>query len=484
MKQPATKTVRRFVLSSAFAGALFSLPLVADAELGDQPLKKGMRNGDVKELQRRLKEQGFFRYPETTGYFGPITEKAVLALQEAYGLPETGVAGEQVFAALGVRMASSAETAVHLLKIGARGEAVVKLQRELSRLGFYKGNIDGIFGPLTARAVRSFQQANGLLVDGIVGPQTSAVLYRLDAVEKRQKPQTAPRREVHTFLLTIGDRGEAVERLQNALQRRGYYTYSVDGIFGPLTASAVRRFQKDFGLQVDGIAGPQTLTTLYEESSVSEEDGPPGEQQQSNEELRTTILKFRDKGEAVVQLQVMLKAAGFFSESPTGYYGLSTEVAVREFQKDRGLLVDGIAGPVTLSELKHVTQSGHEGGSEKLEPIELIADASRFLGTPYLWGGETPVGFDCSGFVQYVFGLNGIELPRTTTTQWKYGEPADHLKVGDVVFFETYREGPSHNGIYIGNGKFIQSGSSTGVTISELDNPYWAQRYIGFRRFL
>jgi len=103
-----------------------------------------------------------------------------------------------------------------------------------------------------------------------------------------------------------------------------------------------------------------------------------------------------------------------------------------------------------------------------------------------LWGGDTPQGFDCSGFTQYVFRLNGINLPRTADLQCELGASVSYnnLQPGDMVFFTTYAPGPLHNGIYIGNGLFINSSSSSGVGIARMDNSYWAPRYVGAKRII
>lgn len=111
----------------------------------------------------------------------------------------------------------------------------------------------------------------------------------------------------------------------------------------------------------------------------------------------------------------------------------------------------------------------------------VITEAKKYIGTPYLWGGNTPAGFDCSGFSKYVFEKVGISLPRTAATQYSGLKPVSSPSPGDLVFFSTYAPGPSHLGIYIGDNKFIHAGSSTGVTITDMNNPYWKPRYLGAR---
>lgn len=112
----------------------------------------------------------------------------------------------------------------------------------------------------------------------------------------------------------------------------------------------------------------------------------------------------------------------------------------------------------------------------------LVNFAKRFIGTPYVWGGGSPSGFDCSGFTQYVMKEFGINLPRVSYQQGAGGKPVGNgeLRAGDLVFWDnsSRNAGADHVGIYIGGGKYIhapQPGES--VKISSLGGNYWARRY-------
>jgi cell wall-associated NlpC family hydrolase len=116
--------------------------------------------------------------------------------------------------------------------------------------------------------------------------------------------------------------------------------------------------------------------------------------------------------------------------------------------------------------------------------FQLTHNALRFLGTPYVFGGTTRYGFDCSGYTQHVFALLGVSIPRTADAQYYAGKRAvGGPRTGDLVFFQTYEPGPSHVGIYLGNGRFVHA-SSHGVMVSHLSDSYWSSRYLGAKRLL
>lgn len=124
-------------------------------------------------------------------------------------------------------------------------------------------------------------------------------------------------------------------------------------------------------------------------------------------------------------------------------------------------------------------------GTVSVSTSKIISTAKQYIGVPYLWGGITPNGFDCSGYVQYVFNQCGITLPRTVAQQWTVGISISksNLREGDLVFFKT-GSAVSHMGIYIGNNQFIHASTSKGVVISSLSNTYWSNCYYGARRVI
>jgi peptidoglycan hydrolase-like protein with peptidoglycan-binding domain len=305
--------------------------------------------------------------------------------------------------------------------------------------------VDGIYGPETEGAVRSFQASRGLTVDGIVGPATSGAL-------RSGAPATASAASIRDAAnVTSSEGGEtsgaAVARLQSALH------VSSDGDFGPETEAAVRRLQARHGLTVDGIVGPETWSVIG--ISGQETLKPPAAALPQHDSHATASVADAGEGEsspadqgstgggsAVQRLQSALHLQA------DGNFGPETEAAVRRLQARHGLTVDGVVGPATWSVLgvegehtlnpphsavKHSSSSdGESSGSSTGESsgvvARVIAAGNEIATRPYVFGGGhgsfQSAGYDCSGSVSYALHGGGLlSSPEDSTGLESYGEP-------------------------------------------------------------
>lgn len=189
-----------------------------------------------------------------------------------------------------------------------------------------------------------------------------------------------------------------------------------------------------------------------------------------------------DEGQEVLEIQKSLAALSYKIDLD-GQFGPGTEKVIKQFQKDRKLEVDGIVGPATYRALlnKEIPVSRGDNSIRRV-----IRRAYSCMGAPYVFGANGPYAFDCSSFVKHAFAAAGVSIPRMADEQYYYGRkvPVHNLRRGDIVFFTTYEPGASHCGIYLGDGKFIHAGSSTGVTVADVFGPYWGCRYYGACRIL
>jgi len=194
-------------------------------------------------------------------------------------------------------------------------------------------------------------------------------------------------------------------------------------------------------------------------------------------------------GDEVTKLQNKLREYGYYKDPVDGRFGANTLGAVIQFQMDAGLDADGVVGLSTWEVLKNFrgASSISRGRTDTRKTQVLLSMARQYLGVPYVWAGRSPSGFDCSGFIYFVFDQMGYGLPRMADGQFEVGIPVSRnaLQPGDLVFFSTYEPGPSHVGIYLGNEQFIHASSGAGyVTVTSMANPYHRDRYIGARRII
>ena len=230
----------------------------------------------------------------------------------------------------------------------------------------------------------------------------------------------------------------------------------------------------------------------------------------SSTTFASPTLARNSRGNDVLTLQKKLYLIGYDITELDGVYGNETERAVSAFQQDNKISVTGVVTNVTWRALKKAKEKkGRKLPAPKVTltyvdktktPANVaygkafltagqgkaIVDTARtFMGVPYVFGGTTPSGFDCSGLVQYVFKMHGLTIPRLADEQYSLGREVkrSQLTTGDLVFFTTYTEGVSHVGIYVGDGQFLHA-SGHGVRIDSLDNVYWKPRYVGARKIV
>ena len=232
----------------------------ADSDKDDGSLRKGATGSAVKDLQTKLKKLGFYN-ASIDGDYGDTTVAAVKAFQKKYNLTADGVAGSETLKKLdsAYKNADSDKDDGSLRK-GATGSAVKNLQTKLKKLGFYNASIDGDYGDTTVAAVKAFQKKYNLTADGVAGSET---LKKLDSAYKNADSNTS----TDDDSLRKGATGTAVKTLQTNLKKLGFYTAYVDGSFGATTESAVKAFQRKYGLTADGVAGSATLKKI--ESAVA-----------------------------------------------------------------------------------------------------------------------------------------------------------------------------------------------------------------------
>lgn len=121
------------------------------------------------------------------------------------------------------------------------------------------------------------------------------------------------------------------------------------------------------------------------------------------------------------------------------------------------------------------------------DPYRVTGTALSLRGVPYVWGGDSPAGFDCSGFTRYVYARHGIRLPRQAADQYEVGARVDRgdVRAGDLVFFTTIASGASHVGLALGDDQFVHAPSERGVVrVERLTGSYWSRRWVGARRVI
>lgn len=343
----------------------------------------------VRTVQTRLKELGYYA-GEITGTYDSATRTAVKSFQKKNGLKTDGICGSETQnALLGNNALSATATATpeptatpspaptfqvpsDSVRDGDTGADVMLVQQRLKDLGYLTGKVDGDFGRATETAIKTFQTKHGLEADGVAGAATYQVLFSYHALAANQLPTAAPTAmptiapeatyapitQENVVLVKLGVQGEAVSRLQARLTELGYYNAYVDGKCKADDVAAIKAFQKNNGLEADGIAGYDTQSKLYSVTAITYSGAISG----GTVDTFTTLRKGME-GEDVKTMQTRLIELGYLSGVADGKFGRDTFSAVYAFQKANGLVRDGVAGAKTLSKLYSATASGSTSSS-------------------------------------------------------------------------------------------------------------------------
>ncbi|SEU10039.1 peptidoglycan endopeptidase LytF/peptidoglycan endopeptidase LytE [Salinibacillus kushneri] len=285
----------------------------------------------------------------------------------------------------------------------------------------------------------------------------------VDAIRSSNNLESAPLHIGQTLIIPKDEKAISVPAVApvKETERNSYKVQSGDTLYGIARAyhTTVDKIKKANNLNTNTLTIGQILTIPSSQTDAQKTTGSSSPQNESNLEL----------------VQKGLQKLGYYAvQTMTGSYDNPTKEAIRDFQSDYGLSVTGTADDKTKTAIEHAVLKQ-----------DLMKDTKNYLGVPYLWGGTTPSGFDCSGFVYYMFNKHGVDMPRDTaaglfTKGTSVSQSA--LQPGDLVFYAVNSNRITHVGFYIGDNQWISATSSKGIAIYSLDNSYWSKYYEGAKR--
>ena len=316
-------------------------------------LSAGMSGEEVKQLQRALRETYYYA-GTIDGIFGANVTRAVKAFQASAGLNADGKAGPRTLDALYNRTAKifNGGIPVRSLSQGDRGWDVYVLQLKLYDLNYALNYANpGYYDAETTAAVKAYQKANGLKVDGKAGPTLRRYLWptTVNNAEEAEKATMGTVDDPYTErILQKGMYGSDVANAQMRLKAAGYLFGAADGNFGVDTKEAVLKLQKDYNLKQDGKIGPQTWS-IIKALNVSNAEQEVVDYSKTAVGAYTTKLRQGSSGAQVKKLQQQLITLGYLADGEDdGKFGPKTRWAVMLFQREEGISVDGVAGTQTF----------------------------------------------------------------------------------------------------------------------------------------
>lgn len=355
-----------------------------------QLLQSGSTGQQVQALQEALIELGYLS-GTADGTYGTGTTQAVIALQKMNGYPMNGIADANLQALIfhgQPKDASGNKTSIKTLpaisgitiRLNDRGILVTTVQTRLMQLGYYTGEISGVYDSATQSAVKAFQKASGLNADGLCGEKTqeklmsaSTTLPTLEStVTATPSPTSLPTLTQPSTTVKKGSSGQDAKLVQQRLIDLGYLSGSADGIFGTASVSALKEFQARNGLDSDGVAGKDTCAVLFSYLAIRADyiitPAPTATPEATATPTLAPITKdnvvtIREgvTGDAVLRLQERLTALGYYTARADGICMADDAAAIRTFQRMNGLKVDGIAGYDTQVLLYSATAIGNDG---------------------------------------------------------------------------------------------------------------------------
>jgi peptidoglycan hydrolase-like protein with peptidoglycan-binding domain len=342
------------------SAAALGLTAATTAPQASSALTVGARGDAVKELQTALMAAGVFVPGGADGVFGPATKTAVSNFQRWNGLAVSGDVDAQTASRLKLGSGPGAGTPAAVagpaatapssatfvgMQVGARGENVKVLQRALIAAGItVRGGADGVFGPMTAAALTSYQQANGLPANGVVDEALVAKLALVaGAPTPAPAPAPAPAAGASHVGLAVGSTGALVKDLQRALMQTGLALRGgADGVFGNATKATLVKFQQAQGREQTGVVSKTDAAEL----ALGTPAAPQGVSNQPG------FAVFGERGDRVKALQQSLIKTGItFAGGADGVFGAATAGAILAFQRREGLPATGKLDQATADRL-------------------------------------------------------------------------------------------------------------------------------------
>lgn len=472
-------------------------------------LTEGMSAPIAVDVQIQLMVLEYMDFDQPEELFGAGAAQALSSFQKRNGLPVTGSCDKATFDKL-----YDPKAKAFALEKGDIGDEVEIAQEALYQLGYLEEPLQGTYDEKTAAAVKRFRSKNGLAPGDGLDYEAYSLLLSEEAVYNAYGK---------------GDKSPQIALYQQRLLELGYLCYKADGDYGSLTQQAVRRFQNECNLLADGTLNKETVDRLMDGSApafvftldVGGSDVQALQQRlhdlgylnskyctgSFNKETEAAVKQFQSRNGlkadgriAADTLQRLLsdkaKAAPSTPKPTKKPTPKPTKTPAKATPKPTPKATNKTtAEPKTTSKPKETPKPTPkptklpEGGDtiDYGEGIEaLIAIAQSKLGCKYVRGAKGPDRFDCSGFVYWCLNQAGVKQGYMTSIRWrsceKYKRITDmnSLKRGDILVFVGKSSATGHVGIYLGNGKMIDAGSSAGKVLirDSIYTSYWKSHFL------